>query len=260
MSQKPIFRRQKKRPATAAKVQKQPASHHIYGLHAVRAALKNQRRKKIALHCTANALEKLSVENENIAENVDLQISSPRDLDRLVGSEAVHQGLVLKVMPLPRFDLKTLSDSKLVIILDQITDPHNVGAILRTACAFNADAVITTARHAPKETGVLAKSASGALDIIPVIEVGNLGETIKLLKKQAIWCVGLDSQADLSLSETGLDHNIALILGAEGKGLRQKTRQLCDQMFRLDMPGEIKSLNVSNAAAIAMFALTSTSK
>ncbi len=260
MSQKSISRRKKKHPATAGQTSKKPTPHYIYGLHAVRAALKNQRRKKISLHCTANAWKKLSAEDKDIAKNIDLQISSPRELDQLTKFNAVHQGMVLKVMPLPRLDINDLIDCRFVVILDQISDPHNVGAILRSACAFNADALITTARHAPGETAILAKSASGALDIVPVIEVANLGEAIKFLKKQAFWCIGLDSEADLPLAGDSFDHSIALILGAEGKGLRQKTRQLCDQMFRLDMPGEIKSLNVSNAAAIAMFALSAGTK
>jgi len=275
MSQKPISQRQTKRntdrprvkntqrnerrsaqSAKSRKGSKASSSHYIYGLHAVRAALLNPRREKISLLCSKNALERLSANNTDLLAGIDQQILSPKELDRIVGSEAVHQGIVLKVMPLPRLNLDALDNYRLIVILDQITDPHNVGAILRTACAFGASAVITTARHAPKETGVMAKSASGALDILPFIEVNNLGEAIKAIKKQAVWCVGLDSEAEASLNKADIDHNVALILGAEGKGLRQKTRQLCDQMFRLDMPGEIKSLNVSNAAAIAMYALS----
>jgi len=250
----------KKRSGNHGKPTKQQTAHYIYGVHSVSAAIANPRRKKITLFSSKNALERFSEKEQALIANIDVQVLPPKDLDRLVGTEAVHQGLVLKVMPLPRIDLKSLDDFRLIIILDQITDPHNVGAILRTACAFGASALVTTARHAPQETGVMAKSASGALDIVPVIEVGNLGEAIKTLKKQAVWCVGLDSEADMPLNGADIEHNVALILGAEGKGLRQKTRQLCDQMFRLDMPGAIKSLNVSNAAAIAMFSLTGEKK
>jgi 23S rRNA (guanosine2251-2'-O)-methyltransferase len=143
-----------------------------------------------------------------------------------------------------------------VVVLDQITDPHNVGAILRTACAFGADAVITTQRYAPRETGVMAKAASGALDLVPLIEVRNLGDTLELLKTRGIRVLGFDSEAPSPLLPRTDRTPLAIVLGAEGKGLRQRTRELCDEMVRLDMPGPIKSLNVSNAAAIALFAAT----
>ena len=232
------------------------STHYLYGMHTVRAALANPDRIKTLLQTTPNALARLKEGNEAIVGETPIEMLSPRELDKIAGPDAVHQGVVLKVSPLPRKDLASLDNYRLIIILDQITDPHNVGAILRTACAFGASAVITTNRHAPQETGVLAKSASGALDFLPMIEVNNLGEAIKTIKKQAVWCVGLDSEADNALGEVNLDQNIALVLGAEGKGLRQKTRQLCDQMLRLDMLGPIKSLNVSNAAAVAMYALS----
>jgi 23S rRNA (guanosine2251-2'-O)-methyltransferase len=143
------------------------------------------------------------------------------------------------------------------VVLDQVTDPHNVGAILRTACAFGADALVTTQRYAPRETGVMAKSASGALDLVPLIEVRNLGDTLELLKKRGMRVLGFDSEASAPLVPRAGDEMLAIVLGAEGKGLRQRTRELCDEMVRLDMPGPIKSLNVSNAAAIALFAATS---
>ena len=259
MSKKPFpFRSEKRRnqPNKPRRSQSNSdATHYLYGLHTVRAALQNNSRTKHLLQTTPNALARLKDGDDAILGKVQVEMLTPRELDKIAGSDAVHQGVVLKVSPLPRQDLSSLSDYNLIIVLDQITDPHNVGAILRTACAFGASAVITTNRHAPQETGVLAKSASGALDFVPMIEVNNLGEAIKTLKKQAVWCVGLDSEADAALGDTQSDQNIALILGAEGKGLRHKTRQLCDQMLRLDMPGPIKSLNVSNAAAVAMYAL-----
>lgn len=208
------------------------------------------------LLATPNALARLA---ETGPVNPELVVEThPKDLDKLLGPDAVHQGIVLEAEPLPRSGIDVLSGAKLLLVLDQITDPHNVGAILRTACAFGADAVITTARYAPNETGVLAKSASGALDLVPMVEVGNLGEALTRLKKLGIWCVGLDSEADAPLRASAMDRHVALVMGAEGKGLRQKTRDLCDEMLRLDMPGAIKSLNVSNAAAIALFALTRT--
>jgi 23S rRNA (guanosine2251-2'-O)-methyltransferase len=143
-----------------------------------------------------------------------------------------------------------------VVVLDQVTDPHNVGAILRTACAFGADAVLTTARYAPRETGVMAKAASGALDLIPLIEVRNLGDSLEQLKGRGLKVLGFDSEAPAPLAVQPEGTALAIVLGAEGKGLRQRTRELCDELVRLDMPGPIKSLNVSNAAAIALFAAT----
>jgi 23S rRNA (guanosine2251-2'-O)-methyltransferase len=164
--------------------------------------------------------------------------------------------MALEVEPVSRFGLNDIKDLKLVVVLDQVTDPHNVGAILRTACAFGADAMLTTARHSPMETGVMAKSASGALDLLPLIEVRNLGNALETLKERGLRVLGFDSEAEAPLMARTDDVPMAIVLGAEGKGLRQRTRELCDEMVRLEMPGPIKSLNVSNAAAIALFAAT----
>lgn len=240
----------KKRPQTNP----EDGPVYLYGLHTVRAALDNPRRRKRVLLATPNGLNRL---NEGGAvSGIKIEERTPRDLDRLLGAEAVHQGVALEVDPVSRFGLDDIEKLDLVIALDQVTDPHNVGAILRTACAFGADAVITTARYAPRETGVLAKSASGALDMIPLVEVRNLGDTLETLKARGLICLGLDSEAEGLLKPRPAGQKLAIVLGAEGKGLRQKTRSLCDEMVRLDMPGPIKSLNVSNAAAIALFAAT----
>lgn len=139
-------------------------------------------------------------------------------------------------------------------MLDQVTDPHNVGAIMRSAVAFNAGAVITTQRHSPTESGVLAKSASGALELIPYIQVTNLADALGELHKLGFFSVGLDSEGPAPMEQTLTGDRIALVLGSEGKGLRQKTRETVSALARLDMPGAIKSLNVSNAAAIALYA------
>ena len=228
----------------------------LYGLHTVAAALNNEKRQKRRLFASPNALARLREKALPQTNMPEIITSSPRELDRLVGPDAVHQGVVLETSPLPVPALQDLKRLHRLVVLDQITDPHNVGAIIRSACAFDLDAVILTARQTPLNSPVLAKSASGALDMVPLVPVTNLGESLKFLKQQAVLCIGLDSEAPAPLSQTDRGQNIALVMGAEGKGLRHKTRQLCDAMVRLDMPGPIKSLNVSNAAAIAMYALS----
>ena len=227
---------------------------YLYGLHTVRAALDNPRRLRRQLLATPNGL--LRLKEEGGLGTVPVHETTPKELDHLLGAEAVHQGVALEVDPVARFGLNDLVAPRLLVVLDQITDPHNVGAILRTACAFGADAVLTTARYAPRETGVLAKAASGALDLVPLIEVRNLGDALASLKQRGLTILGFDSEAPASLRPRTDTTPLAIVLGAEGKGLRQKTRSLCDEMVRLDMPGPIKSLNVSNAAAIALFAAT----
>lgn len=241
----------KKRPQTNP----EDGPVYLYGLHTVRAALDNTRREKRKLLATPNGLNRLREGGD--LPTLKIEERTPKDLDQLLGADAVHQGVALEVEPVSRFGLKDLHEPDLVIVLDQVTDPHNVGAILRTACAFGADAVVTTARYAPRETGVLAKSASGALDMIPLVEVRNLGDALETLKASGLVCLGFDSEADGPLKPRPSGQKLAIVLGAEGKGLRQKTRSLCDEMVKLDMPGPIKSLNVSNAAAIALFAATS---
>ena len=227
---------------------------YLYGLHTVRAALDNPGRVKKALLATPNALLRLRETGE--LGKVKVTETTPKELDRLLGTDAVHQGVALEVDPVSRFGLDDINPLKLVVVLDQITDPHNVGAILRTACAFGADAVITTARHSPRETGVMAKSASGALDLVPMVEVRNLGDALEKLKNRGMLVLGFDSESEQPLRPRSGDQPLAIVMGAEGKGLRQRTRELCDEMVKLDMPGPIKSLNVSNAAAIALFAAT----
>jgi 23S rRNA (guanosine2251-2'-O)-methyltransferase len=231
---------------------------YLYGLHTVRAALDNRRREKRELLATPNALARLR--ETGAVAGVKIVETTPRELDRLLGADAVHQGVALEVEPVSRFGLGDIAALKLVVVLDQVTDPHNVGAILRTACAFGADALVTTQRYAPRETGVMAKAASGALDLVPLIEVRNLGDALEQLKGRGMRVVGFDSEAPGPLRPRPGDEALAIVLGAEGKGLRQRTRELCDEMVRLDMPGPIKSLNVSNAAAIALYAATANRK
>ncbi|OJF92079.1 23S rRNA (guanosine(2251)-2'-O)-methyltransferase RlmB [Pararhizobium antarcticum] len=225
----------------------------LYGVHTVRAALDNKERQIIKLSLTQNALVRLEIGPVEALE-FPVEIVSPQDLDKILGPDAIHQGVMLETRPLPVRRLSALTDSPLILVLDQITDPHNVGAIMRSAVAFNAGALITTMRHSPTESGVLAKSASGALEMIPYIQITNLADALEELHKLGFTSIGLDSEGPAPLETTLSGQKIALVLGAEGKGLRQKTRSTVMALARLDMPGAIKSLNVSNAAAIAMYA------
>jgi 23S rRNA (guanosine2251-2'-O)-methyltransferase len=180
----------------------------------------------------------------------------PDAIARRLGPDAVHNGLLAEADPLPAPELEDIEPTGIVLVLDQITDPHNVGAILRTAAAFALAAVVTTARHSPEATGVLAKSASGALEYVPVVTVQNLARALETLRARGYLIVGLDSTGDVDLADATLRAPLALVLGAEGKGLRQLTRATCDRVARLDLPGQIKSLNVSNAAALALYVAT----
>jgi 23S rRNA (guanosine2251-2'-O)-methyltransferase len=229
-----------------------PDQVHLYGLHTVRAALENKERKKIKLSVTPNALARLEIDIEKLG--IPFEMVSPQDIDKVLGPEAIHQGVMLETRPLPLRRLEALKESSLLLVLDQVTDPHNVGAVMRTAVAFNAGAVITTQRHSPTESGVLAKSASGALELIPYIQITNLSDALGELHRLGFFSIGLDSEGPAPLEGTFSGDKVALVLGAEGKGLRQKTRETVNALARLDMPGAIKSLNVSNAAAIAMYA------
>ena len=224
----------------------------LYGLHTVELALKNPRRRPIRLLATRNALARLA-ERFDGPLPLAAEDASPAALDRLLGSDAVHQGVALEVEPLAEPTAADLSAMRLILALDQVTDPHNVGAILRSACALGVEAVIVTHRHSPAESGVLAKAASGALDLVPIVAVRNLGDTLEALRASGTTVVGLDSEAPAALEEAAIGSPACLVLGAEGKGLRQRTRSLCDVVARLDMPGPIKSLNVSNAAVLALY-------
>jgi 23S rRNA (guanosine2251-2'-O)-methyltransferase len=225
----------------------------LYGLHTVRAALENPSRTIEHMLVTKNALARLEI---GPAERLPfpVEIVQPAAIDRELGPDAIHQGVMLEAKALPVRRLGDLGQSPLLLVLDQVTDPHNVGAIMRSAVAFEAGAVITTMRHSPHESGVMAKSASGALELIPYIQVTNLADALGELHALGFRTVGLDSEADGPLEDALSGERIALVLGAEGKGLRQKTRETVSALARLDMPGPIKSLNVSNAAAIALYA------
>jgi len=227
----------------------------LYGWHPVVAALANPARHIRKITATENGAHRLS--EQGLVLKVTPEIVKPEAIAARLGPDAVHQGLLIEADPLPSPDLDDLAAEGIVLVLDQITDPHNVGAILRSAAAFGVRAAITTARHSPEATGVLAKSASGALEHVPIVTVGNLARALTELKERAFLVVGLDSEGETDLAASALRLPLALVLGAEGKGLRALTRQTCDIRARLTLPGAIKSLNVSNAAAVALYVAAS---
>jgi 23S rRNA (guanosine2251-2'-O)-methyltransferase len=230
----------------------------LFGLHAVRDALLNPKREKLRLVLTRNAFEKLKDAVE--ASGTEAEICDPRKFTAPLDPASVHQGAALEVKPL---DWGKLADVVIgaevprVILLDKVTDPHNVGAILRSAEVLGASAVIAPRHGAAPETGALAKTASGALERQPYLRVRNLAETIEDMQKMGFLVLGLDGEAEATV-ETRLagkkDQPVALVLGAEGPGLRQKTRETCDDLVRIDAAGVFGSLNVSNAAAVALYA------
>jgi 23S rRNA (guanosine2251-2'-O)-methyltransferase len=223
----------------------------LYGWHTVTMALANPQRQIRKLTLTENAAKRLA--DENIQTRVTPEIVRPQEIDRLLSPDAVHQGLLAEADALPSPDIEDLEQDGIVLVLDQITDPHNVGAILRSAAAFAVKAIVTTARHSPEATGVLAKAASGALELVPMVTVQNLARALTTLNELGFQTVGLDSEGSADLSDVVLREPLALVLGAEGTGLRRLTRETCSVVARLDMPGEIKSLNVSNAAVLSLY-------
>ncbi|MGE3832720.1 MAG: 23S rRNA (guanosine(2251)-2'-O)-methyltransferase RlmB [Parvibaculaceae bacterium] len=226
----------------------------LYGVHTVVEALKNPKRKFIQLVASKNAADRIA--SEIAAAGLVPEIAIPRDIDRVVGPDAVHQGLLLDCKPLRQPRLDQIPRQGIVVLLDQVTDPHNVGAIMRSCAAFAVTALVATARHSPEASGVLFKAASGAYEHVPFPKVTNLARAMEELKSYGFRLLGLDSEAEKDIGEASPERPVALVLGAEGKGLRQLTRLTCDEVVRLDMPGQIASLNVSNAAAIALYALS----
>jgi 23S rRNA (guanosine2251-2'-O)-methyltransferase len=227
----------------------------LYGWHTVKAALENPHRRFRRLLATENAVRRLA--DDGVKLPLAPELVRPDAIATRLPPDAVHQGLLAEADPLASPAIEDLPPEGIVLALDQITDPHNVGAILRSAAAFGVSAVVMTARHSPEATGVLAKSASGALEHVPIAEVGNLARALEALKARGFLLVGLDSLGSADFADLTLTSPLALVLGAEGKGLRQLTRTTCHEVARLDLPGAIKDLNVSNAAALALYVATS---
>ena len=248
---------------------RQSAGHSacwLYGRHPVAAALANPDRhwRRLAVLAGQEDEAKALVAAARAQRRGDgepIRVLDRRGMVALVGDDAVHQGLALEAEPLeaPDFDdmlrAATLAPRAIVVVLDQVNDPHNVGAILRAAAAFGALGVVVAAHGAPPATGALAKAASGALELVPLIEAVNLARTLERLKEAGFWCCGLDERAPLLLAEIELGPRVALVLGAEGDGLRRLVRESCDYLARLPSTPAMPSLNVSTAAAVALYAL-----
>ena len=225
----------------------------LWGRHAVEAALMNPARSHRKLWATREGIASLDGE---LPADFPVEYADVADLARLVARDAPHQGLVLECEPLDDVFLDdVLDDGRPVVILDQVTDPHNVGAILRSAAAFDAAAIVTQDRHAPPESGVVAKSASGALERVPWVRVVNLARTLETLAERGYWRIGMTGHAESTLSEALPAGPVALVLGAEGEGMRHNIEAHCDALARLPISNAIESLNVSNAAAIALYAI-----
>lgn len=237
----------------------------LFGLHPVAAAWTNPDRRCTRLLATEAGLASLAgaLDQARAAglERPKPTVTERTELDRLLPPGAVHQGLVLDAAPLPEIDLDdivrqgSMREGDVIVVLDQVTDPHNVGAILRSAAAFGASAVVLPDRNAPELTGTLAKSASGAAEVVPLVRIVNLARSLTELREAGYWCVGLDESGARTLARMELKGRVALVLGAEGSGLRRLTMERCDEIARLPTGGPIGSLNVSNAAAVALYEL-----
>jgi len=236
-----------RRPATSG------GTYWLYGQHAAAAALANPRRI-VRRHLVLGKGERPPSAGPGlpVPETVER-----RDIERLLPVGAAHQGVAIEVQPLPTVTLAEVlagsSGSRLIVVLDQVNDPRNVGAILRSAAAFAVDALVLTHRNAPPESAALAKAASGALESVPMVRVANLAQALEEMARAGFWRIGLDADAGQELREADLSGDLALVLGAEGRGLRRLTGERCDLLARLPMSGGMASLNVSAAAAIALY-------
>ena len=250
-SNKPAFANKPERTA--------PGEVWLYGHHAVAAALANQERRVLRLLVTTESLQRLR-EDSTVPQGVLNKANTVGrpDFDKILGEHAVHQGVAMLTRPIDHHleDILALAENRTsccVVMLDQVSDPHNVGAILRSAAAFDATAVITLDRRAAAETGAMAKSASGALDRISFVQTTNLARAIEILKENQFWVVGLEADGEKKISDIDLKGRVVFVLGTEGEGMRRLVREGCDDVVRLPITASSESLNVSNAAAVALY-------
>lgn len=229
----------------------------LYGIHAVKEALENPRREIREFWVTMEGLKSLQLEKSFLP--LKPRIAQRQEIDRLLPSGSIHQGVALKTKPLSQPTLDELiekeakKEKSCLLILDQVTDPHNVGAILRSAAAFGCSAVILPTSGTPSESGSLAKSACGALETVPFLHVINLQRAMEKLQKAGFWCVGLDGKAEQTLSQITLPDKTVFVLGSEGDGLRRLTLESCDFLIKFPISPKMESLNVSNAAVLALY-------
>jgi 23S rRNA (guanosine2251-2'-O)-methyltransferase len=230
----------------------------IYGLYAVHAALRNPARG----HHRLLATENIAAELVDSMREIDIpspEIVKRHDIDAVLPRDSVHQGVALLTATLDEVALEDIcaemnsADHAIVVVLDRVTDPHNVGAVLRSAAVFGAAGVVVSERGAPETTGTVAKAASGALESVPLIRETNISRALDTLKQAGFWCAGLDGEAETTLAQAKLTGKTALVLGAEGAGLRRLVKERCDFLVRIPALGPISSLNVSNAAAVALY-------
>jgi 23S rRNA (guanosine2251-2'-O)-methyltransferase len=234
----------------------------LYGRHAVTAALKNPNRKIKTLVCTPETVEQW----RPLAGTTPIRTAEKKEIDRLAGTDAVHQGIAavakpLENLPLDELCLQTLTkDKAVVLILDQVTDPQNIGAIIRSAAAFGASAVIVQDKNSPAESGSMAKAAAGTMELVPTVRVANLSRAIEVLKKNGFWVVGMDGYAQKTIDQLDKGGKTAVVMGSEGSGMRRLVEENCDMTVRLPIAPEVESLNVSTAAAIVLYELAACRK
>jgi len=246
------------RPAGKPPSRREAGGEWLYGLHAVQAALANPHRKLGRAALTPRAIETIG---KTLLARVQVETLEPGAIDKLLPAGAVHQGAALEAWPLKSRDLQEIlaepgpEGRRIVLVLDQLSDPHNVGAILRTAAAFGVTAVVVQDRHAPPQSGALAKAASGALDLIPYVEVVNIARTLDQLAELGFWRIALAGDGETSLAEAVPVGDVALVLGSEGAGIRRLVREHCEASALIPISKTMESLNVSNAAAIALYEL-----
>jgi len=236
----------------------------LYGIHAVLAVLSNRERKPKRLLVTSEALKNQQVKIDAALaigehEGIQPEIVDRHELETLLPVGALHQGMVVQAPPLRQMELEDILEQgetnsrATLVVLDQATDPHNIGAVVRSAAAFGAIAVIVPDRHTPDITGVMAKSASGALEKVALVRVANLARAMEKMKAAGFWCIGMDGHASQMITDADLSGRVALLLGAEGSGLRRLTRENCDVLVKVPISDTVESLNLSNAAAIALY-------
>lgn len=232
----------------------------IYGKHPVIAALNNPRRQCKNLYTTKEIWQ--NIQNKFSNPKFKIHILNPKELNDKFSNELNHQNIILEALPLSPLDIEDIisqighQTTSCLIILDQVTDPHNIGAIIRSAAAFSADAVILTEHNSPKENNTIIKCAAGACEIVPMVKVTNLSNCIRFLKQNNYWIIGMDGHTDLKLNSSMFSDKVAIILGSEESGIRRLTRENCDYIAKINISNQAESLNVSNAAAIALYELS----